>query len=154
MNSCISTNGQELDSTELQIIYTLDVFFKEGLMISGEEEESSNILNTLMISQVLENVKETALLNKIVTFKQSSLLMHPVAAAYLHFKWKLIRNWIYFNVLLHFVFLLILTAFGIISTEMLKCGHMDKTGITLQKFTLDEKLQFRLLPNFFYSMDL
>ena len=154
LNSCISTNGQELDSTELQIIYTLDVFFKEGLMISGEEEESSNILNTLMISQVLENVKETALLNKIVTSKQSSLLMHPVAAAYLHFKWKLIRNWIYFNVLLHFIFLLILTAFGIISTEMLKCGNMNATGITLQKFTLDEKLQFRLLPNFFYSMDL
>ena len=36
LNSCISTNGQELDSTELQIIYTLDVFFKEGLMITGQ----------------------------------------------------------------------------------------------------------------------
>ena len=69
LNECISTNGQELDSDELQIIFNFELFFKEGF---PKHENNSGT-----IYEVLNNVDELAFHKKIIEANASQLLEHP-----------------------------------------------------------------------------
>ena len=69
LNECISTNGQELDSDELQIIFNFELFFKEGF---PKDESTSGT-----IYEVLNNVDELAFHKKVIEENASQLLEHP-----------------------------------------------------------------------------
>ena len=69
LNECISTNGQELDSDELQIIFNFELFFKEGF---PKDENTSGT-----IYEVLNNVDELAFHKKVIEENASQLLEHP-----------------------------------------------------------------------------
>ena len=69
LNECISTNGQELDSDELQIIFNFELFFKQGF---PKDENTSGT-----IYEVLNNVDELAFHKKVIEENASQLLEHP-----------------------------------------------------------------------------
>ena len=165
LNHGITTNGQELDSVNLQICFDFDIFFKEGMKKSctitdiDEDKALSASMNTdsetLNMSEgsiqydpkqtlsFLEITKENAVdemkaHKKIVETGESFLLRHPLAEAYLHLKWQLIRNYYYLNMLFYTLFLIAFTILVVIQEEMytcrshivtldgLKCGEFGK----------------------------
>ena len=130
LNECISTNGQELDSDGLEIIFNFDLFFKEGL--------SKFYLKDDQIDDVLNDVDELALHRKIIKVNEGSLLEHPIAAAYLYFKWQLLNREIYTYVGFYVFFLLSLIGFVIVQEEMMRCGHLSETNFTNFTFTCGE----------------
>ena len=80
LNLGISTNGQELDSTDLQVIFNFEIFFHEGLTKDVHHFEN----------QPFKHVDEMAGLSKISDSNYKDLLKTPLAEAFLHIKWQLI----------------------------------------------------------------
>ena len=119
----ITTNGQDLDSMDLQIIFNFELFFKEGL-----EYEISN--DQEITDEDLENIDEMAAHSKIVDSQERDLLKHPLAEAYLHLKWQMIQKYLYFNMISYTIFLLALTSFVILQTEIFKCGGWENITTT------------------------
>ena len=90
--------------------------FKEGL--------SKFYLKDDQILDVLNDVHELALHRKIIKANEGNLLEHPIAAAYLYFKWQLLNREIYTYVGAYIFFLLSLIGFVIVQEEMMRCGHL------------------------------
>ena len=111
----ITTNGQDLQSMDLQIIFNFEFFFKEGF--------EGNINNTefQMKNKEFGLVDEMAAISKIVASKERQLLKHPLAEAFLHLKWQLVRKYFYWNISMFTIFLIALTTFVVIQNEMFKC---------------------------------
>lgn len=59
-----------------------------------------------ILGYLKDEVNEMALLSKIVTSSQRDLLKHPLAEAFLHLKWQLMKKFVYLNILLYGLFLL------------------------------------------------
>ena len=76
----IASNGHELESPGLQIIFDFEFFAKEGL--SDPKQLETNLEDALL------NVDEMAVPNKIINTNQRHLLKHPLSAAYLQIKWE------------------------------------------------------------------
>ena len=141
LNECISTNGQELDSDELQIIFNFELFFKEGFPRDDENCTSGTI------NEVLNNVDELAFHKKVIEDNASQLLEHPVAAAYLYFLWHLIRRVIYTYVGIYVIFLINLIFLVFLQEEyLMRCDllllHSNFTCGNHGRYSIDTFEQF------------
>ena len=119
-NFGIVTNDQELDSVDLQIIFDFEFFFKEGFQ-NYPHDAYENLDFVENSYKELDLIDEMAAHAKIVDSNRQYLLKHPLAEAYLHLKWQLVQKYFYFNMFLYACFVITLTAFAILQTEMLKC---------------------------------
>ena len=98
MNLGIETNGQAIDSADLQIIFNFEIFFHEGKL--GLIERRSDKMQ----------VNEMDAHLKIIESNHKELLKHPLAEAFLHFKWQLNKKVFLLNCVAFFTFLLMLTS--------------------------------------------
>ena len=112
MNAGIETNGQELDSSDLEIIFNFEIFFREGL-----REEIAHIEDLTNFN----SVNEMLVMSKIVDSNYKDLLKNPLAEAFLHIKWQLIDTLFYMNVGFYATFLLMLTIMMVLLGNMSKC---------------------------------
>ena len=78
LNSWMDTNGQELDSSDLLIIYDLQGFYHEAFGdMSSEPDETHD---------------EVAAHAKMIGVGAKEFLQHPVSEIMLHFKWQRIKR--------------------------------------------------------------
>ena len=109
INTGITTNGQELDSSSLKIIFNFEVFLREGI-----DDENS----PFDIPKNFDDINELASLMKIVRSNYKDLLKNPLAEAFLHMKWQLVDKLFYFYFIWYTIFLVILTIMSYIMGEM------------------------------------
>ena len=123
MSNGVETNGQELDSGDLQIVYNFEVFFREGL------DQAVDDINEFTD---YERVDEMAAHVKAVQSKYRDLLKNPLMEAFLQIKWQLIKRLFYLNLFSYAFFLLMLTTMVLIGGKMSLCDpyHSD----ILEKF--------------------
>ena len=78
LNSWMDTNGQELDSSDLLIIYDLQGFYHEAFGdMSSEPDETHD---------------EVAAHAKMIGVGAKEFLQHPVSEIMLHLKWQRIKR--------------------------------------------------------------
>ena len=139
MNTGIETNGQELDSVDLQIIFNFEVFFREGL-----KEEITHIDDLPNFN----GIDEMAVMSKIVRSNYKELLKNPLAEAFLHIKWQLIHSLFYLNVGAYVTFLLMLTAMSVLMGQMMKCGALADENYHSLNCTKVNETFFEVLQDF------
>ena len=113
MDNAITTNGQELDSSELEIIFDFELFFKQGLRRKTNVDE-----------YVIEDINyndEMRAHSQIVQMACPELLKHPLAEAFLHLKWKLTRKMFYCNVIAYSFFVVMFSVLTIIMSKINLC---------------------------------
>ena len=142
-NHGISTNGQELDSVDLQICFDFDIFYKEGLKKSFKitNIDENKVISTaicdipkvdsLIIFEIQNGigVDEMEAIGKITKTGESFLLRHPLAEAYLYLKWQLIKNYFYLNCFFYTMFLIAYTSLVVTQAEMYNCRKPNVTFI-------------------------
>ena len=101
MNSCIDTNGHELESNDLLIVYDLGMFQNESISV----DDKSN---------------EMAAHSKLIQSNDIGLLTHPISELMLHLKKKRVFKYFFANALLYGIFLLSLTILAFLQTMFLK----------------------------------
>ena len=131
MDNAIYTNGQELDSTELTIIFDFELFFRQGLKVQDELKRQRGGLEFFEFTDNehshptnddnINSMNEMEAHGQMVQMGCPELLKHPLAEAYLHLKWKLISRMFYFNVALYAFFVLMFTAMNVIMSKMNQC---------------------------------
>ena len=105
LNHGILTNDQELDSSNLLLIYDLELFRKEVEISPTKDEMSVHA--------------------KLIYLKLREMQKHPLAETYLHMKWELSKKFYFMNLYFYSLFTIIFTAFTITSTYILKDCHHD-----------------------------
>ena len=86
LDNHISTNGQALDSSELLIVYDLNIF----------DPDAKHDLAENCVKDGVEVKDEMAVHSKICSVK-SNLLTHPLSQVYLQFKWACILKYFTFT---------------------------------------------------------
>ena len=119
LNYGIETNGQELDSSDFQIIYNFELLHRSK---NGEIDEMSTLRKIASISPVL--------------------LQNPLVEGFLNLKWQMWKHRVYCNVTLMALFLLGLTGLLTINTRLAfctenamipgSCTDLSLNGTTLQ----------------------
>ena len=102
MTECIATNGQDLDSSDLVVVYDLELFRNES--IRGADMEPDE-----MVSH-----------KKIVAIKDDSVLQHPLSEVMLYMKKFRIVRFYDFNVLVYLFFLFVFTTLVLMQVMWLK----------------------------------
>jgi hypothetical protein len=115
LNSYVKTNGQDMDSSDFELIYNFEIFFKEGLQ--AEFDDISDVDTS--------DINEMAVHTKIIEMRQRVLLKHPLVEAFLHIKWQLMKKFVIANVVQYTIFLVVLTVLAILQTKMTKCYPED-----------------------------
>ena len=92
----VATNGQDLDSSDLLVVYDLDLFRHESKRPKEDEEDD-----------------EIAALSQLVSLKLYNLLEHPLSEVMLHLKWQCIKKlyWVKFYQYALFVIALTVLAY-------------------------------------------
>ena len=106
LNLGIETNGQELDSADLQIIFNFEIFFHEGELSLTETGDETMQVNEMDAHK------------KIIESNHKDLLKHPLAEAFLHFKWQLNKKVFLFNCIAFFIFLVTLSLMTILEGKL------------------------------------
>ena len=117
VNLGILTNGQELDSPDLQIIFNFEMFFHEGAkndMLENDDNQSN-----------LQYVDEMAAISKIAESSHTDLMKTPLVEAFLHLKWQSVDSLFYCNVAAYTAFLLMLTIMTALLGHMSNCVKVD-----------------------------
>ena len=122
MNLGIETNGQALDSADLQIIFNFELFFHEGKLSLIEHKPDKMQVNEMDAHL------------KIIESNHKELLKHPLAEAFLHFKCQLNKKVFLFNCVAFLTFLSTMTAMTMLEGK----GHFLSENRTL--WTLLDKL--------------
>ena len=102
MTECIDTNGQDLDSSDLLVVYDLEIFHHESLR--GEDMEPD----------------ETAAHKKILSVKDDTILQHPLSELMLYLKKYRIAKFYNLNLITYGFFLLSFTTLVLMQTMWLK----------------------------------
>ena len=102
LNFGIQTNGQALDSADLQVIYDFELFCSEDL--SDE-------------SMALRKIADNA----------PTLLQHPLVEGFLSIKWQMWRKYVYLNVFAMTVFLTSLSLLVVMDTRIIFCSDNKGT---------------------------
>ena len=112
MSECIDTNGQDLDSSDLLLVYDLELFHHESTR--GEDMEPD----------------EMAAHSKIVALKDDEILQHPLSEVMVYLKKYRIAKFYNINLLVYFLFLVALTTLVLMQTMFLKAydNHDIKTN--------------------------
>ena len=104
INYGIHTNGQELDSADLQIVYDFELFYQERTELVDE-------------SMALRKIADNA----------PFLLQNPLVEGYLSIKWQMWKKEVYFNVFMMALFLLFLSLLVVMDTRLEFCS--DNAGL-------------------------
>ena len=107
MTECIYTNGQDLDSSDLLVVYDLELFRNES--IRGVDMEPD----------------EMASHKKIVAIKDDSVLQHPLSEVMLYMKKFRISKFYDFNILVYLFFLFVFTTLVLMQVLWLKDFDQD-----------------------------
>lgn len=102
MTECIDTNGQDLDSSDLLVVYDLELFRNES--IRGFDMEPD----------------EMASHKKIIDIKDDSVLQHPLSEVMLYMKKFRIAKFYDFNILVYLFFLFVFTTLVLLQVLWLK----------------------------------
>ena len=121
----ILTNGQELDSSDLQIIFNFEMFFHEGAKNNMPENDDNQ--------SKLQYVDEMAAISKISQSSHINLLKKPLVEAFLHSKWQSVDSLFYCNVAAYTTFLLMFTTMTALLGKMSDCNEVvdDVTGYNI-----------------------
>lgn len=104
----LTTNGKDLDSKDLLLIYDFTVF--------RNEISTSDIMDEMSVHK------------QIVDMKEQELLKHPLVESFLYIKWRLCKRISLANFLLYMTFSICFTIFALLTTNMVKsckCTHDD-----------------------------
>ena len=88
------------------LLLSIPICVKDGDDIILNTTTNQSFETEAIIGYLKDEVNEMALLSKIVTSSQRDLLKHPLAEAFLHLKWQLMKKFVYLNILLYGLFLL------------------------------------------------
>ena len=111
MTECIDTNGQDLDSSDLLVVYDLEIFHHESHR--GEDMEPD----------------ETAAHKKILAVKDDSILQHPLSELMLYLKKYRIAKFYNINLITYGFFLLSFTTLVLMQTMFLKDFDQDDNAL-------------------------
>ena len=103
LNQWVDTNGQELDSSDLLLIFDLEMFYHESFGADKNED----------------TLDEVAAHAKMIGVGAKEFLQHPVSEIMLHLKWQRIRRVFQMNFAFYTLFTLCLTIVAIMQTYML-----------------------------------
>ena len=101
LNSGVNTNGQDLDSSDLLIIYDLEMFYQEACKANKEDKYD-----------------EVACHSQILMMGANDLFKHPLTELLLHLKWCRINRFFVANLLVYIFMVLSLTTLAIVQTSM------------------------------------
>ncbi len=101
----MSSNGQDLDSSDLLLILDLEIFRREAELTREDGDAFPD---------------EMAAHSKMLRFQADKLLKNPLAETFLHLKWTLIKRFFYFNVFMYTMFVLSLTTLAVVATSVVK----------------------------------
>ena len=99
----VTTNGQDLDSNDLLIVFDLDLFRHEAERANAEDEED-----------------EIAALSQLVSLKLYNLLEHPLSEVMLHLKWQCVKKLYWAKFDQYLLFLLALTVLVYMQSDLMK----------------------------------
>ena len=119
LDECVSTNGQDLDSSDLLVIYDLDLFRHESKRPKEEEEDD-----------------EIAALSQLVSLKLYNLLEHPLSEVMLHLKWQCIKKLYWVKFFQYALFVIALTVLAYMQSDFLT--RYDENQMKLNKFNVRE----------------
>ena len=122
LDECVATNGQDLDSSDLLVIYDLDLFRHESKRPKEDEEDD-----------------EIAALSQLVSLKLYNLLEHPLSEVMLHLKWQCIKKLYWVKFFQYFLFVVALTVLAYMQSEFLVefDEKQKKNGSNFQQLCLD-----------------
>ena len=106
MTECIDTNGQDLDSSDLLVVYDVELFHHESERKGKNGEKMQP--------------DEMAAHKKIVSVKDISILKHPLSEVMLYLKKYRISKFYYINLIAYLVFLFAFTILVLMQTMLLK----------------------------------
>ena len=115
LNDAIETNGQELDSSDLQIIYNFELLH---CVINDEIDELTTLRKIASVSPVL--------------------LQNPLVEGFLNLKWQMWKHRVYWNVTLMALFLLTLTGLLTINTKLSFCHENPMTPGSCTNLLMNE----------------
>ena len=102
LDECVATNGQDLDSSDLLVIYDLDLFRHESKRDKEDEEDD-----------------EIAALSQLVSLKLYNLLEHPLSEVMLHLKWQCIKKLYWVKFYQYALFVIALTVMAYMQSDFL-----------------------------------
>ena len=127
LDESISTNGQDLDSSDLLVVYDLDIFRHESKRPKEDEEDD-----------------EIRALSKLVSLKLYNLLEHPLSEAMLHLKWQCIKKLYWVKFWQYALFVIALTALAYMQSGLLRrydenldTGRLDNGNISVREVCLN-----------------
>ena len=135
LNNHITTNKQELDSSDLLIIYDLNIFNPEAKPDADHADPHADHDDEDMIR--LNDEMSTH--SKICSLK-SSLLMHPLSQVYLELKWKCLSKYFWVTVIQYMLYVLSLSGSTIYQTWLL--GRNETTRNKCLHNSFDEECYF------------
>lgn len=106
MTECIDTNGQDLDSSDLLVVYDVELFHHESERKGKNGEKMQP--------------DEMAAHKKIVSVKDISILKHPLSEVMLYLKKYRISKFYNINLVAYSVFLFAFTVLVLMQTMLLK----------------------------------
>jgi len=107
----ISDNGEELDSSDLLVVYDMKIFQNE----SGIPENKRSPEKDIGYQEELGIVDEMALHSKI-RLLNSDLLMHPLSTVFLSLKWSCVSMNFLMSLMLQMIYVLLLSTTTIFQT--------------------------------------
>lgn len=102
LDAAVDTNGQDLDSDDLLLIFDLEIFYHEGF---GTK-----------VSEIMDEVAAHA---KIFSLRKPELLHHPLSETLLLLKWNRCKKIFFANLFLYTLFVACLTTMAILQMRMM-----------------------------------
>ena len=104
MDDCITTNGKEMDSRDLLVVYNLD-FFRNGKVDKDKMNDKPQQVNGENETKVKLKKKQGEF-SKIKNMDKhdSDLLYHPLSEAMIRLKWNKTRTWRYATNIIRTIF--------------------------------------------------
>ncbi len=97
----MSSNNQDLDSSDLLIVLDLEVFHRQAQLSRLKDETAAH---SLMVDYG----------------GGDNLLRHPLAETFMHMKWNMVKRFFYINVTMYTAFVISLTALAVTATSIVK----------------------------------
>ena len=123
LDGSVTTNGQDLDSSDLLIVYDLDLFRHESKRPNEDGEDD-----------------EVAALSQLVSLKLYNLLKHPLSEVMLLLKWQCMKGLHWVKFCQYTLFVVALTVLAFMQSDLLSRYDVTqkKNGFDIQKLCLND----------------
>ena len=120
-DNCIRTNGQQLDSSALMLVYNLELFYQESQIMSKNRAPN-----------------EISVHSKMFTARRGKSLEHPIAETMLFLKKQRLFRYFWLGVFQYVMFLLCLTTMLAMQTVLLKQFDEKDLGLNGEGITIHD----------------